>query len=260
MTRQQIDQLLHSRALFWISLYAAICHAWFGLYLSTPVMDGGALFGAFDWRFSGANHGHMGLDRIALMWALMSVGMMLPTAIPMIRTHLDLTHSRPNRGGLRFGFIGGYVVIWLSFALIAALAQLALYRVGWVDAAGVSFRSGLTFALLLLAGAYQFSALKQACVRECRSPMAFFMAQWRDGSSGALMMGLRHGAACLGCCWALMLLGFVGGTMNLAWMGLAMVLMALEKLPQIGAWVSTALGLVLLALALAFGVAWALGA
>ncbi len=255
-----VISVLQSRTLFWVGLYALICLVWGALALTTPSFDGGALFGALEPQFSGAAHGDLGLDRLSLMWALMSLGMMLPTAVPMIRTHLDLSHARPNRALLRLGFVGGYALIWLAFALLAAFAQQWLYQMGWVDAAGVSFRSVLTFALLLLAGAYQFSPLKQACVRECRSPMAFFMTQWRDGVSGALLMGLRHGAACLGCCWALMLLGFVGGTMNLAWMGLAMILMALEKLPHIGARVSTALGLVLLALAFAYAVAWGLNA
>jgi len=92
----------------------------------------------------------------------------------------------------------------------------------------------LSVSLLLLAGLYQFSPMKAACLARCRSPLAFFLSEWRGGMTGALHMGLKHGLDCLGCCWALMLLAFVGGTMNLIWMALATVLMTLEKLPSFG--------------------------
>jgi predicted metal-binding membrane protein len=106
---------------------------------------------------------------------------------------------------------------------------------------------GLTAGLLLFAGLYQFSSLKEACLSKCRQPLTFFMAHWDEGP---WRNGLRLGAVCLGCCWALMALAFVGGVMNVAFMGLAALIMVLEKLPEIGRWVTRPLGVVLIAAAI----------
>ena len=125
----------------------------------------------------------------------------------------------------------GYLLLWLVFAAAAALLQQGLATLALVDADGVSRHAAVDALLLTLAGLYQFSALREACVRRCRTPMAFLMQHWREGRSGALALGARHGVDCLGCCGALMLLAFVGGVMNLAWMAAATLLMTLEKLP-----------------------------
>jgi predicted metal-binding membrane protein len=121
---------------------------------------------------------------------------------------------------------------------------MALFQAGLLTAFGDSRSGVMSAALLAVAGAYQFSPAKEACLSKCRRPLSFFMQYWDEG---ALRNGVRLGLVCLGCCWALMMLAFVGGVMNLAFMGLATVIMVLEKLPQIGAWLTRPLGVALLA-------------
>tara|TARA_R100000306_G_scaffold62312_2_gene68532 strand:- start:102639 stop:103445 length:807 start_codon:yes stop_codon:yes gene_type:complete len=169
----------------------------------------------------------------ALMWSLMMVAMMMPSASPMILTYTRIHQQRTGRGqavaptGL---FVAGYLGVWLGFSALAATAQWALYHAGLLSAAMGKSSAPLGGVLLILAGAFQFSRLKQACLRICRSPIGFIMTEWREGPTGALLMGIRHGAYCTGCCWALMLLMFVGGVMSLIWMaGLALYFLV-EKL------------------------------
>jgi len=135
----------------------------------------------------------------------------------------------------------------MVFSAVAAGAQLVLARQALIGADGASLSFGLTSVLLLGAGSYQFTPLKDACLSKCRAPLTFFMQHWTPGVAGAVRMGAHLGVICLGCCWALMTLGFVGGVMNLVWMGIATVLMVVEKLPDIGRWVTKPLGFILLA-------------
>ena len=183
-----------------------------------------------------------GFARLVLMWALMAGAMMAPTALPALATYEDLGRAG---GEIRFGaLVGGYMAVWLGFAVLAAGAQMALSAADLVSPFGDSRSAALSAGLLALAGAYQFSALKESCLAKCRQPLTFFMQHWDEG---AWRNGLRLGAVCLGCCWALMALAFVGGVMNLAFMGLAAVIMVLEKLPEIGRYVTRPLGVVLIA-------------
>ncbi|MCL5777916.1 DUF2182 domain-containing protein [Limibaculum sp. FT325] len=166
---------------------------------------------------------------VAAMWLLMSVAMMLPTAAPAIDLYARLSRRIEHGRALCLAaFAGGYVAAWGGFGLVAAAAQLAL--AGAMDATA---DAGLTGAaagtVLLLAGGYQLTPLKAACLTLCRNPLAFFMASWRDGPAGALTMGLRHGLICIGCCWALMALMLVAGAMNLTWMAALGALMLAEK-------------------------------
>lgn len=179
------------------------------------------------------------------MWVLMSAAMMAPTALPALATYEDLGHVTAT-GFWRL--IGGYLVVWVGLSALAALAQVGLYRAGLIGALGQSLSVSLTAALLIGAGLYQFSALKDACLSRCRAPLTFFMQHWDEGP---FRNGLRLGLDCVGCCWALMALAFVGGTMNLLFMGLAMLLMALEKMPDIGRFITRPLGAVLIASGLA---------
>ncbi len=190
------------------------------------------------------------LPMLVLMWCLMSLAMMAPTAVPMLRTFREMALGNPARihpAGFWF-LLAGYVAVWCVFAVVMAALQRQLASLGLMTGLGVSASLWLSAALLGAAGAYQFSKLKHACLSHCRSPMAFFMSYWRAGLSGALAMGVRHGAVCVGCCWALMSVAFVGGTMNLIWMGAAMALMMVEKL-AIGRWLTVPLGVALLAAA-----------
>ena len=183
------------------------------------------------------------------MWALMSAAMMAPTALPAFAAYDDLGHATDVRMG---PLVAGYLVVWLGFSVFAGLAQVALFEVGLIGLFGQSQSAAFAGALLIGAGLYQFAALKEACLSRCRAPLTFFMQHFDEGP---WRNGLRLGMDCLGCCWALMLLAFVGGTMNLAFMGLAMVIMTLEKLPEIGRPVTKPLGGALIA---AGTVTWAL--
>jgi predicted metal-binding membrane protein len=181
------------------------------------------------------------------MWAVMSAGMMLPTAAPYFRSYSTLAAGQPLRidPGNIWGLAAGYIAVWLLFALGAGILQWELARLGLLSVEGASLSASLSALLLFIAGLYQFSPMKAACLSRCRSPLMFFMSEWRDGFRGAIRMGLKHGRDCLGCCWALMLLAFVGGTMNLVWMALGTGLMTLEKLPSIGRPVSKPVGALL---------------
>lgn len=158
---------------------------------------------------------------VSAMWAAMMVGMMVPSATPMIVAYSDWTRRAPagrNRVSAVTSFLSGYVLVWLGFSMLAAILQVALERVGLLTAIGATSRPVVGGGLLLLAGLFQVTPWKRSCLRRCRTPLGFLIAEWRDGAGGAVVMGIRHGAYCLGCCWALMAVLFVVGTMNLVWM------------------------------------------
>ena len=191
------------------------------------------------------------LPPIIAMWSLMSLAMMLPTAVPMVTAYADMSAHHPARIPRHhlWIFVGGYLSVWLGFSICAAVMQFLLAQWRIVTEHGLSISPPLTIGLLSVAGLYQFTALKASCLTKCRSPLGFFMSHWSEGTVGAYRMGARHGAHCLGCCWALMLLAFAGGTMNIAWMGIATLLMVVEKLPNIGRHITRPLGVLLLGLA-----------
>ena len=157
--------------------------------------------------------------------------MLLPTMVPTLRTY-DSLPGVDTRG--MAALVAGYGAVWLGFAMLAAAAQVGLSAAGLLDVGGALVSRLLQGGLLVVAGLYQFSRYKDGCQSACLSPMSYFLGRFRPGARGAWGMGLELGLLCLGCCWAIMALGFVGGVMNLAWMGLATLFMVLEKLPQIG--------------------------
>ncbi len=239
----------------WLALFGLILGAWIALYaMSVPadLRQASALYGPDFWRdFCTLTPDAAGFAKMAMMWALMSAAMMAPTALPAFATYEDLSHTAPDTDFTRL--VGGYLAVWVGFSALAGLLQLLLFRAELITAFGDSKSRYLSAALLLIAGGYQFSPMKEACLSKCRRPLVFFMQHWEEGP---LRNGVRLGLVCLGCCWALMLLAFVGGTMNLAFMGLATVIMILEKLPELGRYVTKPLGagLVGMALALAAGI------
>lgn len=181
------------------------------------------------------------------MWAIMMAAMMGPTFVPTMRAYEDLiTSANGSRAG-SVGVVLGFFVVWVGFAGLIAFAQYTLIEVGLLTAMGQSVSKYFSAALLLSAGAYQFTALKDRCLDHCRSPTFQFLAHWRTGFSGGVYMGLHHGAYCVACCWGLMVIGFVGGVMDLIWMGGATVMMTLEKLPQVGRYLTRPLGFGLIA-------------
>lgn len=203
--------------------------------------------------------GHAAL--MALMWALMMLAMMLPSAAPMILLYATVSRRRdPERGGHRaLTFALGYAAVWGGFALAATAAQWALERAALLTPA-MALGSAVSASLLFIGvGVYQFTPLKQACLRHCRSPLEFLVGRWRGGDGGAFIMGAQHGAYCLGCCWALMVLLFIGGVMNLAWIAGLALFVLMEKLMPGGLLAGRILGLGLIVWGIA-GIAVAVAA
>ena len=183
---------------------------------------------------------------LASMWAIMMAAMMLPTLVPTLRAYEDLMRSA---NGTRAGWLGvilGYFIVWVGFALVLASVQLALLFGGAIDLLGIARSRWFAAALLLLVGLYQFTRAKEICHGVCHSPAMYFLGHWKTGFGGGVRMGLGLGAFCVGCCWGFMALGFVGGVMNLAWMGLATLFMVVEKLPQLGHYVTKPMGFALI--------------
>jgi predicted metal-binding membrane protein len=184
-------------------------------------------------------------------WLLMSTAMMLPTALPLIRLFDRMIASRADRAVLHGLLIGGYLLAWAGFGLAAHALDMALHAGldGWGWLARHPWAPGA--AVLALAGAFQFSALKYHCLDKCRTPLGFLMSHWHGPRPRreAFGLGLAHGAYCVGCCWALMLLMFVVGTGNIGWMFGLGLLMALEKNHPIGRRLAAPLGVGLLAVA-----------
>ncbi|WP_163560787.1 DUF2182 domain-containing protein [Halomonas sp. NO4] len=187
---------------------------------------------------------------VLLMWAVMMAAMMLPGAAPMLLLHATLTRRRWARGEpvVATGFFAaGYVAIWSFFSLAAMLLQFAFQQAFLLSPMLALTSQGVAGLVLIGAGLYQWSPLKNTCLRHCRSPLDFMLTQWREGQWGAFTMGLRHGAYCVGCCWMLMLLLFVGGVMNLAWIAGLALWVLIEKLAPAGHWLGHGLGGVLIA-------------
>ncbi len=180
------------------------------------------------------------------MWAIMMAAMMLPTMVPTLRSYEDLMVSA---NGTRIGWLGvllGYSIVWGLFSTVISGIQLGLLYLNIVDLMGKAKSLWLSAALLTTAGAFQFTRAKEVCHDVCHSPMSYFVGHWRVGFQGGVRMGLSLGAFCVGCCWLFMVLGFAGGVMNFLWMGLATVMMVLEKLPQLGHFLVKPLGLLLI--------------
>ena len=187
---------------------------------------------------------------IFLMWIIMGAAMMVPTFIPVLVTYKDLTYSKENK---MYGFwilILGFLIVWILFAFFITSIQLLLLTQNILSANGTFLSPFLSSLLLSFAGIYQFSSLKNNCLKKCRSPMLFFMQYWNDNLISVFIIGFKVGIFCLGCCWLLMSLGFVGGSMNYFFMGLSTLMMTFEKLPRIGNFFNKFISLALLLSAL----------
>ncbi len=187
------------------------------------------------------------------MWAVMMTAMMLPSGAPMILVFAKINRKRRDQQKPFIPtsvFLGGYLIVWGGFALAATLAQWGLHAATLISPMMVGTSPILGGTLLLAAGVFQWSRIKYVCVTQCRSPLSFLMSEWREGTGGALKMGLRHGAYCLGCCWIIMSLLFVLGVMNLLWIAALAGFVLIEKVVRPGTWgnlVSWSTGLLLVA-------------
>ena len=167
-----------------------------------------------------------------VMWSVMMVAMMLPSATPMILLYVQINRKRESQGKSRNRialFIGGYLLVWIGFSVLATLMNWALHSGGLLNSMMGRVTSGAAGISLLAAGTYQWTTLKYACLTHCRSPVGFLMSHWHAGRWGAVRMGAHHGLYCLGCCWLLMVLLFVLGVMNLLWIAVLTVFVLAEK-------------------------------
>ena len=187
------------------------------------------------------------------MWWIMMIAMMIPSAAPAILLFARVHRHAFARGQVQDrlaptgAFAAGYMLVWLAFAIAAAGLHWALERTGLVSAVLMGSQSRfLSGAVLIAAGLYQLSPLKNVCLSHCRTPISFLSRHWRPHALGALRLGAMHGAYCVGCCWMLMALLFAGGVMNLIWIAALAILVLIEKaLPQ-GQWVGRGLGVAMI--------------
>jgi predicted metal-binding membrane protein len=228
-------------ALGWLYLYraAAAMHAEAGeaamhaaMGMDMPGMTGsiGAEFGAL-W----------------LMWTVMMVAMMLPSATPVALLVLGTYRRRGDQPGhvRSVLFVAGYLFVWGLYSALAASAQVVMRRAALLSPDMMTSSQILAGGILVVAGIYQWLPIKDACLTHCRSPIDFLTRHWREGHGGALAMGARHGTVCVGCCWALMTLLFVAGVMNLLWVAAISVFVLLEKSLHTGRWTSRLAGVAL---------------
>jgi predicted metal-binding membrane protein len=233
------------RRMFWLGFYAVVLLGW-GVLLHLTASPLPGVTAAEYW--AALCMSAEGADPLALfaMWVLMSAAMMLPTFVPAVRVFGELGSVRATDGASMAALVAGYGVVWVAFSALAAAVQLLLAKAGALSGVGQTLSPWATAGLLFAAGAYQFSTAKEACLAKCRHPLMFFMEHWAPGLKPAFGMGVQLGSWCVGCCWMLMLLGLVGGAMNLWWMGVATLFMALEKLPELGRYLTRPLGASLL--------------
>jgi predicted metal-binding membrane protein len=186
------------------------------------------------------------------MWTVMMVGMMTPSAAPIIVMYARVGRQTETQGtpfAATVWFTAGYFLVWVTFALLATLVQWALERTALLDSWMASTSNILGGLLFVAAGSYQWTRLKDVCLAQCQRPFAFLMRQggFRRDAPGSLMLGLRHGAYCVGCCWVLTALLLVGGVMNVLWIALLALLIILEKVIPFGRQIAPLAGIVLVA-------------
>ena len=191
---------------------------------------------------------------VFVMWVIMMAGMMAGSATPAMLLfagmHAKSGASRMPMVVLSFGL--GYALAWIAFSAAAAIVQWMLHSAGIFSPAMTISNLHVAGVILCAAGAYQFTPVKASCLRHCRSPVGFFMTNWRDGITGALQMGMRHGAHCMGCCWMLMLVLFAVGVMNLLWVALLTLVVLLEKTGRAGVLVARVAGTAMIILGIVF--------
>jgi len=244
-----IGWVLRSQRLLTVSgigLLTLLCWAWIAP-MSRDMY--GSMTGLSSWMMTSTwDAPHLFL--LWAMWAVMMGGMMLPSAMPLLLLYSGAVHRRaPGRSASVpvYAMAAGYLLTWAVFSVAAVALQRGLSQV-LVLTPMMEMQSRTAIGItLLVTGAYELTPWKGMCLSHCRSPLAFVMQRWRDGAAGALMMGVEHGVYCLGCCWALMLLLFAGGVMNLTViLGLTVVVLV-EKVTPIGVQASRVLGVLMIA-------------
>ncbi len=235
------------RLIVWSSLAIASLLAWlYLLWMPMSVADlgaAGALFRPLPSSWANA-------ILLFMMWAIMMVAMMLPSASPVIAAYARGAGRRSAAGGAIASFTAGYLAVWTIFSLIATMVQAALHGRGILSARG-TLRPTVGGAVLIAAALYQFTPLKRSCLTGCRSPMRFVTSERRRDGEIAFVTGFRHGLSCLGCCWMIMALLFVFGVMNVAWAAALSILVLLEKVLPAGRLVARVSGVAMFAAGIA---------
>jgi predicted metal-binding membrane protein len=232
------------RALVLVALVTLVVLAWaytfgFGPGSSTTSLSGGMAM-PMMMAWSAADFVFM-----FVMWAVMMFAMMLPSVTPTVMLY-ERVRTKREEAGRPFvptgAFLAGYLLAWVGFSLAATVLNWWLHTDGALSSMMGRVAPIAGGVLLIVAGLFQWTPLKDACLEHCRSPMGFLMAHWREGAVGALRMGLHHGTYCLGCCWMLMVLLFVLGVMNLPWVAVLTIVVLVEKVLPFGRYWSRGLG------------------
>jgi len=261
MTDAALDHLLRrDRAVVLAALSALAALAWAYVLWLAATMDGGS---APVSDMSGMDMSGMKMADMAgpdlrpwnlpvfgfmfAMWSIMMVGMMLPSAAPMILIYARVARQAQARGkpfAATAWFAGGYLLAWIAFALVATIVQWALERMLLLTPMMASASHVFGAALLIAAGLYQWTPLKNACLSQCQSPLIFIQRHggFRREPQASLSLGARHGLYCIGCCWALMALLFLGGIMNVLWIAGIAILVLIEKIVPAGRWIPRVTG------------------
>jgi predicted metal-binding membrane protein len=239
----------HGRSLWTFAALLGIAAAAWAALLTKELADGAAMSGmglepkrAFD-------------DPLAAMvfvgaWVVMMAAMMLPSTTPMVLLYRNMIVGSPPRRAAQLAvFVSAYLVTWALFGVAVYVAQESLAVVGGLSPDAHAAWPGVVSAVVLAAGVYQLSPLKDVCLRQCRSPFSFLMERWRPGIGGGLSLGFRHGLYCVGCCWALMAVLVAGGAMGLEWVALLAVVVFTEKILPAGRAVARLVGAFLVGLA-----------
>jgi predicted metal-binding membrane protein len=243
--------LLRDRWLIGGALVAVVAICWVWIVLMARDMYG-AMTGPSAWMMTDRwDFPHLAL--LFAMWVMMMTGMMLPSAAPTLLLYAGVIRKSTDGGRTPahvYAFGGGYLLVWTAFSLLATMVQRVLAHLLLLSSMMEARGRVLGSALLILAGLYQLTPFKRTCLESCRSPAAFIAQHWRRGLSGGFRLGMAYGLFCLGCCWALMLLLFVGGVMNLWWIGALTVFVLLEKFARLGAQGGRLSGLLIIAMGL----------
>ena len=232
----------------WIIFYTVLLIAWIAIVVMAleSLLPNNANFVTRVVEVCSNSVSDLNIIGVFFMWFLMSIAMMSPTIIPTLKTYEDILESGGKRENSFWWFITGFLSIWMIFSILMSLTQVFLGRLYLLNDQGAFVSSLISSGFLVLAGLYQLSSYKEACLIKCQRPFTFFLRNWKSGNSGSFNMGVSIGLFCLGCCWALMALAFVGGVMNLAFMAIMTFFMMLEKIPDYGKYISKPLSLILI--------------
>lgn len=234
-----VDRVVVATAL----LLLAVCGWWYLAAWPMP-MPGGE--GALTLSY---------LSLTAVMWLLMMIAMMTPSVAPVVMLFSRVSRQTDAPLLRTASFMSGYFSAWVAFSVVVALLQVLLLQQRWIDAMGITRSRAFSAALLVAVGVYQWLPIKSACLAHCRSPVQFLTHHYRAGLSGSWRMGVEHGLYCVGCCWVLMLLLFIGGVMNPWWIAGLGLLVFMEKLAPRGNLIARTVGIGMIATGIALIVA-----